>query len=138
MSKLYKKYVLLKINNPQKIYLYLKYCLSEISKFLEKEKLTLNKKSRIYKNTNNFIFLGRTPDGKYAKYRNLNRKLKHKDYLYRTGKIPLLNYVSSLISYDTVRKKVVINYFKNSTILFPCWFLLFSYFLYIFYCDIRF
>ena len=87
---------------------YLKYCLSEISKFLEKEKLTLNKKSRIYKNTNNFIFLGRTPDGKYAKYRNLNRKLKHKDYLYRTGKIPLLNYVSSLISYDTVRKKVVI------------------------------
>ena len=113
MSKLYKKYVLLKINNPQKIYLYLKYCLSEISKFLEKEKLTLNKKSRIYKNTNNFIFLGRTPDGKYAKYRNLNRKLKHKDYLYRTGKIPLLNYVSSLISYDTVRKKVVIEVNPN-------------------------
>ena len=87
---------------------YLKECLEKIKEFLKKEKLSLNKKSRIYKNTNNFIFLGRTPDGKYAKYRNLNRKLKHKDYLYRTGKIPLLNYVSSLISYDTIRKKVVI------------------------------
>ena len=31
---------------------YLKYCFKEIEKFLEKEKLKLNKKSRIYKNTN--------------------------------------------------------------------------------------
>lgn len=35
---------------------YLKYCLEELKKFLEKEKLVLNKKTRIYKSTNNFIF----------------------------------------------------------------------------------
>lgn len=38
---------------------YLKYCLKEIEKFLTKEKLKLNIKTRIYKNTNNFLFLGR-------------------------------------------------------------------------------
>ena len=38
---------------------YLKYCLSEIKEFLKQEKLELNSKTRIYKNTNNFIFLGR-------------------------------------------------------------------------------
>ena len=37
---------------------YLKYCLNEIRNFLYKEKLYLNKKTRLYKNTNNFIFLG--------------------------------------------------------------------------------
>ena len=63
---------------------YLKYCLNEITCFLEKEKLKLNNKSRIYKSTNHFIFLGRTKNGKYAKYRNLKRKLKHKDFLYKS------------------------------------------------------
>ncbi len=38
---------------------YLKYCLEQIKIFLEKEKLTLNQKTRIFKGTNNFIFLGR-------------------------------------------------------------------------------
>ena len=57
---------------------YLKYCLEEIKKFLEKEKLVLNKKTRIYKNTNNFIFLGRDKKGKYKKYRNVKRKIKKK------------------------------------------------------------
>ena len=52
---------------------YLKYCFEEIKKFLEKEKLTLNKKSRIYKSTNNFLFLGRDKKGKYAKYRSIKR-----------------------------------------------------------------
>ena len=61
---------------------YLKECLEKIRIFLEKEKLQLNKKSRLYKNTNHFIFLGRTQNGKYAKYRNLKRKLKYKKYLY--------------------------------------------------------
>ena len=35
---------------------YLKYCLLKITNFLKKEKLELNSKTRIYKNTNNFIF----------------------------------------------------------------------------------
>lgn len=38
---------------------YLRYCLKEIETFLATEKLFLNAKTRIYKNTNNFIFLGR-------------------------------------------------------------------------------
>lgn len=54
---------------------YLQYCLKEIEKFLEKEKLQLNAKTRIYKNTNNFLFLGRNTKMKYARYRNVKRKL---------------------------------------------------------------
>ncbi len=88
---------------------YLKECLEKIKLFLEKEKLYLNKKSRIYKNTNNFIFLGRTQNGKYAKYRNLKRKLKYKKHLYETGIITLPSYLSTLICYKNIRKKVVIN-----------------------------
>lgn len=38
---------------------YIKYCLEQIKFFLQKEKLQLNKKTRIFKGTNNFIFLGR-------------------------------------------------------------------------------
>ena len=88
---------------------YLKKCLEKIKIFLSKEQLSLNKKSRIYKNTNHFIFLGRTQNGKYAKYRNLKRKLKYKKHLYETGSITLPCYLSTLICYKNVRKKVVIN-----------------------------
>lgn len=56
---------------------YLKYCLDKIKVFLQKEDLTLNPKSRILKNTNNFIFLGRNQKGKYAKYREIRRKIKY-------------------------------------------------------------
>ncbi len=78
---------------------YLKYCLQEIKKFLDKEKLVLNKKTRIYKNTNNFLFLGRNSFGKYARYRNVKRKLKAKYYLYTVGHISLNSFTSSLICY---------------------------------------
>ena len=78
---------------------YLKFCLEKIKEFLKKEKLKLNKKSRIYKNTNNFIFLGRNTKGKYAKYRNVNRKLKKRRYLYESGEINLMSYVTSKICY---------------------------------------
>lgn len=78
---------------------YLKFCLEKIKEFLEKEKLKLNKKSRIYKNTNNFIFLGRNMKWKYARYRNVNRKLKKRRYLYESGKINLMSYVTSKICY---------------------------------------
>ena len=87
---------------------YLNECFIKISDFLKKEKLLLNKKSRIYKNTNNFVFLGRTKNGKYAKYRNLKRKIKYKKYLYESGKISLNSYVSTRICYKNVKKKVVI------------------------------
>ena len=81
---------------------YLKFCLEKIEKFLEKEKLKLNKKSRIYKSTNNFVFLGRNTKGKYARYRTVNRKLKKRRYLYESGKINLMSYVTSKICYKNL------------------------------------
>lgn len=61
---------------------YLKYCLEQLKLFLEKEHLKLNKKTRIFKSTNNFIFIGRNKYGRYAKYRTVNRRLKKRKYLY--------------------------------------------------------
>ncbi len=84
---------------------YLKYCLQEIKKFLSKEKLILNAKTRIYKNTNNFLFLGRNSFGKYARYRNVKRKLKAKYYLYTVGHISLNSFTSSLICYKGLCNK---------------------------------
>ena len=78
---------------------YLKECLHKIKIFLKKENMTLNPKTRIYTNTNHFIFLGRTQNGKYAKYRNVNRRLKKRKYLYENGCISLNSYLSSYICY---------------------------------------
>lgn len=87
---------------------YLKECLNRIEEFLRKEKLILNKKTRIYKNTNNFIFLGRSIKGKYANYRNIKRKIKKKQYLYLTQKISLMSYASTIICYKNLVKKIVV------------------------------
>lgn len=84
---------------------YLKYCFEEIKKFLEKEKLQLNGKSRIYKNTDNFMFLGRNTKGKYIRYRNVKRKLKARRYLYDTGKINLFSFCGSVNCYETLLKR---------------------------------
>ena len=46
---------------------YIKFCFKEIKEFLDKEHLKLNNKSRIYRNTNNFIFLGRNLEKNYMK-----------------------------------------------------------------------
>ena len=78
---------------------YLKKCFVLIEEFLKKEHLSLNRKSRIFKNTNKFIFLGRDPKGKYAKYRTVKRKLKYKKYLYETNKTDFNSYLSSYMSY---------------------------------------
>ena len=79
---------------------YLRFCLEEIDKFVRKEKLTLNKKTRIYNSNNNFIYLGRNKYGRYAKYRYVKRRLKKARYLYNSGAIDLINMVSILQSYD--------------------------------------
>ena len=84
---------------------YLKFCLEEIKKILEKEKLTLNRKTRIYKNTNRFIFLGRDFDCKYARYRSLNRKIKRRKNMYFTNRTTLTSLACTLISYDSLTKK---------------------------------
>ena len=83
---------------------YLKYCLEKIKEFLEKEHLSLNKKSRIYKSTNNFLFLGRDKYGRYAKYREIKRKIKKQKYLYELDKINLMSYVTSRICYKNLLK----------------------------------
>ena len=84
---------------------YLKYCLSEIKKFLKKEHLILNDKTRIYKNTNNFLFLGRNSKGRYARYRNVKRKLKLRLHLYNTKQISINSLSSSLICYKNLCNK---------------------------------
>ncbi len=84
---------------------YLKECLIKITEFLKKEDLTLNRKTRIYKNTNNFIFLGRTNKGKYAKYRSMRRKVKKRYYLYQEGKIKLNSIISTLVNFKNLNKK---------------------------------
>ena len=66
---------------------YLKYCLEQLTIFLKKEDLRLNKKTRIFKSTDNFIFIGRNKYGNYAKYRTVKRRLKKKMYLYSIGKL---------------------------------------------------
>ena len=84
---------------------YLKSCLNELKKFLENENLVLNKKTRIYTNSNNFIFLGRKSNGNYARYRNIRRKIKRRIYLYKIGKIKLFGLVNTIICYKNLCKR---------------------------------
>ncbi len=91
---------------------YLKYCLKELENFLKKEKLNLNNKTRIYKNTNNFLFLGRDTKCKYARYRNVKRKIKHRYYLYKNDAITLNSFISSIICYSGLCKRN--NLLKNT------------------------
>lgn len=84
---------------------YLQYCLAELKKFLEKENLKLNQKTRIYKNSNNFIFLRRKKNGNYAKHRDIKRKIKQKVYFYHTKKIDLFSLTNSIICYKNLLKK---------------------------------
>lgn len=81
---------------------YLKFCLKEIKKFLEKEKLMLNKKTRIYSSSENICFLGRNLYGQYAKRRSVKRKLKRKLYLMKKGSITLNSYIDSKICYKNL------------------------------------
>lgn len=77
----------------------------KIKEFLAKEKLKLNRKSRFYKSTNNYIFLGRCRNGKYGKYRSVKRKIKYKKFLYKNKNITLTNLINSLRCYEYLIKK---------------------------------
>lgn len=83
---------------------YLRNCFEEIKKFMSKEKLSLNNKSRIFKSTDNYIFLGRNPKGRYIRYRNIKRKIKARKYLYEEGKIKLCSLVSCITCYKGLLK----------------------------------
>lgn len=87
---------------------YLKYCLHQIELFLKGEKLELNKKTRIFKNTNHFLFLGRNTNIQYARYRNVKRKLKSRLYQYHSKKISLTSFSSSLICYRKLCNRNII------------------------------
>lgn len=92
---------------------YLRYCLNELKKFLEKEKLTLNPKTRIYSSSNNFIFLGRKKNKKYANYRRIKGKLRKRYYLYKTQNISLNSFLSSLNSFSSLDKEYTKICIKN-------------------------
>lgn len=84
---------------------YLKGCLEKIRKFLEDEKLILNKKTRIYNSNSNFIFLGRDIYGKYKNYRLIKKRLKKRQYLYRSKQINLKSFISSIQSFRYLDKR---------------------------------
>ena len=90
--------------NPSKEYL--KHCLEEISAFLKGENLQLNKKTRIYKSSNNFVFLGRNVKGGYGKYRYVNRRLKNKVKRYRNKNVKLGSLIGAMQSYKYLVKKI--------------------------------
>lgn len=83
---------------------YLRFCLKEIKKFLEKEKLTLNAKTRIFSSNENFIYLGRDKFNRYAKRRPVRRKIKKRKFLYENNEINLMSFVSSVINYKSLLK----------------------------------
>lgn len=83
----------------------LKYCLEKIREFLANEKLSLNNKTRIYKSTNNFIFLGRSRKNKYARYRTVSEKLKKRYANYQNSTIDLNSMSCSLINYKSLCKR---------------------------------
>lgn len=85
---------------------YLQECFKKIKDFLEKEKLVLNRKSRIFSSNDNFIFLGRNKFGKYSKYRNMNRRIKKRKYLYYSGRISCNSLVGTIINYRHLLEKV--------------------------------
>ena len=83
---------------------YLQYCLKGISAFLKDENLQLNNKTRIYKNTNNFVFLGRDVNGRYGKRRVVRRRLKNRREMYRNKGIRLSSLMGSIQSYNYLMK----------------------------------
>lgn len=93
---------------------YLEYCFLQIKQFLKKEKLELNKKTRIYSSSDNFIFLGRNCKGNPCKYRNVKRNIKHKYSLYIQNKLSLRSLVSTIICYQSHYP----NMFKKNSNLF--------------------
>lgn len=84
---------------------YLQYCLDKLKIFLSNEKLSLNNKTRIFKNTDNFIFLGYNQKNNYSRYRCVKRKIKHRQFLYKNNVISLASLSSSIICYEHLCNK---------------------------------
>jgi len=83
---------------------YLKYCLKEIEKELNKLDLKINKKTKIYKSDDNINFIGVRKNKKYSNLNRTRRKYKTKEYEYNNKLCKLNSLVSSKINY-LIRKK---------------------------------
>ena len=92
---------------------YLQECLEKLTKFLKIEKLELNKKTRIYSNKQNFIFLGRKNNKNYANYRRIKGKIKKKYYLFKKQKTSLYSLMSSINSFNELNKEYTYDCLKK-------------------------
>lgn len=81
---------------------YLRYCLNSIRIFLNHEKLLLNKKTRIYKSSNEYFFLGRTISNKKSNYRTVHKRLNLKRAEYGADEVTLYSYVMSRLSFSLI------------------------------------
>lgn len=84
---------------------YLKYCFKKIEQKLKEEDLKINPKSRIHKNTDNIIYLGRTIKGKYAKEKEIPKKCKKRVRQYYNNEIILNSLISSKRCFESITKK---------------------------------
>ena len=84
---------------------YLQECLSKIREFLKKEKLELNRKTRIYSNKENFVFLGRKKNKNYANYRRIKSKLNKRFFLFENDIISLNSLLGSINSFNSLDRK---------------------------------
>ncbi len=93
---------------------YLNYCFEKLKEFIENEGLRFNNKTRIYKSSDNYIFLGRNLKCRYVRYRNVKRKLKAKRYQYHIGKIPLSSFINSITCYEGLLNRRSNELIKNN------------------------
>ena len=75
---------------------YLKECFIKITEFMKTENLELNSKSRLYRNSNNFIFLGKDSKGRIYKKKKIRKHINKKYYMYKTNQIKLNSLVSTI------------------------------------------
>ena len=87
---------------------YLKYCLSKITEELDKLKLQLNSKTRIYKSNENINFIGVRKNKKYSNIHRTRRKYKKNLKKYHCGEISLNSMISSRMNYFNRKKGVMI------------------------------
>ena len=79
---------------------YLKECLNKIKIFLIKERLELNDKTRIYKNSDKMNYIGYRKDKSITKKSREKRKIKKRNKEYVEGTIELIQLIETYISYE--------------------------------------
>lgn len=82
--------------------------LKKINEYLKNNcKLELNmKKTRIFNESDNFIFLGRDIYGRYGKHKEIKRRVGIKKYLYRNGSVNLYSFACTVVNYMNVDKQI--------------------------------